>query len=110
MVRGTTVGGLSAKYCLSVSESILVDMFAVVLNRELELGLEQHVAGVDQWKRWGVKGPGTGSAGYRTRFSLRLRRVSDNTSPPTYCSLITALYTTSICTFHYSTEECHWNH
>lgn len=41
MVRGTTVGGLSARYCLSVSESILADIFAVILKSELELELEQ---------------------------------------------------------------------
>jgi hypothetical protein len=29
MVSGTTEGGLSARYCLSVSESILADMFVV---------------------------------------------------------------------------------
>ena len=41
MVRGTTVGGLSARYCFSVSESILADIFAVILKSELELELEQ---------------------------------------------------------------------
>lgn len=31
MARGTTEGGLSARYCLSVSESILADMLVVVV-------------------------------------------------------------------------------
>lgn len=31
MARGTIEGGLSARYCLSVSESILADMLVVVV-------------------------------------------------------------------------------
>lgn len=37
MVKGTTVGGLSAKYCFRVSESIVAAMLLVVVEVESRL-------------------------------------------------------------------------
>jgi hypothetical protein len=37
MARGTTVGGLSARYCLSVSESMVAVMVLVVVETERRL-------------------------------------------------------------------------
>jgi len=71
MVRGTTVGGLSARYCFSVSESMLADIFAVILKGELE----QWVAVADQGKRWGKARVRVVAAGYSLTY-LQLRRVS----------------------------------
>lgn len=45
MVRGTTVGGLSAKYCLSVSESIVAVMLLVVVEVESRLVSSKGIGG-----------------------------------------------------------------